>query len=36
MSKIILKKAPESLSDYKNIAVLFGTKRRLFSEFWDR
>ena len=35
MSKIILKKAPESLSDYKNIAVLFGTKRRLFTEFWE-
>lgn len=35
MSKIILKKAPETLSDYKNVAVLYGTKRKLFSEFWE-
>lgn len=33
--KIVLKKAPETLSDYKNIAVLYGTKRKLFSEFWE-
>lgn len=35
MAKIILKKNPVTLSDYKNVGVLYGTKRKLFSEFWE-
>lgn len=35
MARIILKKNPVTLSNYKNIAVLYGTKRRLFTEFWE-
>lgn len=33
--KIVLKRNPETLSDYKNLGVLYGTKRKLFSEFWE-
>lgn len=35
MSRIVLKNEPKTLSDFKNVAVLYGTKRRLFSEFWE-
>lgn len=35
MAKIVLKKAPTTLSDYKNVGVIYGTKRKLFSEFWE-
>lgn len=35
MAKIVLKRNPETLSDYKNLGVLYGTKRKLFSEFWE-
>ena len=35
MSRIVLERSPKTLSDFKNVAVLYGTKRRLFTEFWD-
>lgn len=35
MSRIVLERSPKTLSDFKNIAVLYGTKRRLFTEFWE-
>lgn len=35
MAKIILKKTPETLSDFKNVGVIYGTNRKLFSEFWE-